>query len=344
MPEITLTMDGKRHQGWESISITRSIERVASAFDLGLSHRWGKGAPPAIRAGMPCTVHIDNELLISGHCDGVSPSYDDTTHSIAVQGRSATADLVDCSLSGQEFKNLTLTQIASKLCQPFGITVLALVDVGAPFKVARLANGQPIFDFLEQLARIRAVRLVTDPKGRLVITTAGTAYADTALVFGDNIRAASGSNDTAQRFSQYTVTAQQDGLNLNAEGQANVSGGAADTRMGRYRPITIETDTPADIGACTQRAEWERNTRFGRGQGVVYTVSGWQQTPGGRTWQPNELVQVVDPWQGINGERLITEVRSISDLQGEHSEITVLPRAAFVLIPLPEPEEEDLFT
>lgn len=340
-PDIVLTLNSTRHLGWQSISLARSIERVAANFELKLSHKWADAEPPTIISGQPCTLHLGNELLLTGYSDTVAPAYDSQSHSLAVQGRSRPGDLVDCSLVGREFKNLSLLQIAQKLCAPFGITVSAVADVGAPFTVVRLATGQPIFDFLEQLARIRAVRLVSNAEGHLIITTAGTGYADTALTFGKNIKRAAGSFDVSQVFGDYFVTAQQDGVTLGATEQADANGTASDAHVTRYRPTAIELDGPGDIAACNRRAQWERNTRSGRSGTVTYTVAGWQQTEGGRTWVPNELVQVSDPWNRINGERLITETRLIKDMQGERTEITVMRPEAFKLIPLPEPKADD---
>lgn len=339
MSDIALNIGGLRHQGWESIRLTRSIENVASGFDLTLSDRWRGVDRPTIVSGQACTVSLDNELLITGYSGAVLPNYAANSHGLQVQGRSKTGDLVDCSLIGREFKNLTLTMIATRLCAPFGISVMALVDTGAPFKVARLATGQPIFEFLEQLARIRAVRLMTTPEGHLYIVNAGTRFADVALEYGENIKDASGRSDLNQSFSEYTVVAQQDGLSLNPAAQADVNGTATDSRVKRYRPIAIETDGPADIAATRGRAQWEMNTRFGRGNEMTYTVAGWRQTPNGRTWQPNEQVRIVDPVARINKTWLITQTVLIKDDQGSRTEITVKPRAAFDLIPLPDPNE-----
>lgn len=343
MADMILTIGEQRHLGWQRVAVSRSMERGADFFELTLTDRWGGGSGIAsargITSGEPCTVHLDNELLITGYTDAVEPSYDHESHEIIVQGRSRAADLVDCSRVGQEFKNQTLTQIASKLCAPFGITVKAATNVGKPFKVLRLATGQSLFEFLEYAARIRAVRLVANAAGELVITNAGTTYADTALVFGENIKAARGRFDLSQAYSEYSVVAQQDGVSLSASAQAEVKGTAKGAGVKRYRPIAIESDIPADLAGCTARAAWEASTRYGRAQSAVLTVAGWQQKTGGRVWQPNERVQVTDPWLGITGERLISEVRLTKDQSGTLAELTVMPLQAFALTALPEPDD-----
>ena len=52
-------------------------------------------------------------------------SIDSGSFSLSVSGRDKTADLIDCSATGNsEFNNKTLTAIAQELCAPFGIAVL----------------------------------------------------------------------------------------------------------------------------------------------------------------------------------------------------------------------------
>ena len=343
MPELILTVGDQLHQGWKSVSVFRSLEHAAHAFDITLTDRWGEGEARAIKAGEACSLKYDNELLITGYIDAVEPSHDANSHSIRVRGRSKPGDLVDCSIPQREFKGQDLLQIAKALSKAFGINVSSNTDIGAKFTSVRLAAGQPIWEFLEQLARIRAVRLVSDINGDLLITTAGSGRADIALELGVNIKSAQAEIDHSQLFSAYLVKAQQGGLLLSAEGAAFPQGSANDTRVTRYRPLTIESETTTDKAGCQTRAEWARNTHFGRARSTVITVSGWLQTDGGRTWMPNELVHIDDPLLGIKGDRLIRSVNLLLNENGTRTELAVVPKEAFELTPLPDPEDADVW-
>lgn len=344
MAEIILLTDGKPHYGWKDITIDRSIENGAWAFDLSMTERWGGGHVRPIRAGQSCQVKLDNELLITGYIDSANAEHDKSSHGIRVAGRSKTADLIDCSLPGREFKNQTLVQIATTLCKPFGITVVDFARASGKFSLVRLATGQPVYEFLEYLARIRAVRLIPDVGGNLVITRAGAESLPTVLALGDNIESASALVDYGQVFSDYTVVAQQDDvLTLNPATNAHPKGAATDSRISRYRPVTVESDSPMDSADCKTRAEWMRNTHFGRGRSGTITVPGWQQTPGGKSWTPNSRVQVDDSAIGLVGERLIVRARMRLDESGSRTEITVMPKAAFELHELPEPDDAEVY-
>ncbi len=47
----------------------------------------------AIREGSACTVHIGNDLVLTGYVDDFTPSYDAKEVSWVVSGRSKTSDL-----------------------------------------------------------------------------------------------------------------------------------------------------------------------------------------------------------------------------------------------------------
>lgn len=343
--ELILIIDGKPHRGWTSASVSRSIERGPHEFDATLTNRWDVDAtaPRSVQAGMTVEAAINDDLVLTGYIDDVDPEYDDKSHTIVARGRSKLADLVDCSTTGTAAKGRSLAQLATQLAKPFGIAVevdaLAAADANKPFSQTsdlRLDNGETIWEFLEELARMRAVLLTSTAAGNLRIVRAGTAgRADTALELGVNIKAASGSFSHRELFSDYIVTGQQ---------QATAFIGAKDTTQprgvakgsGRYRPKVFMADTPADIANAKQRAEWQRNVHQGRSQGVVYTVSGWRQTPGGRLWMPNEIVHIKDEWMGLDADRLVVESRILLDEGGSRSEIRVMPKEAFLLDALPE--------
>lgn len=346
MSDVQLVIAGKAYGGWTSIRIMRSLEAVADTFDLSLTDRWSdQKLPMPIPAGAACEVAIDGERVITGYIDEVSPEYDGSHHAINVRGRSKAGDLVDCSIAGADGKGLqwrgkTLLAIASELCGRFGISVSALTDVGGGFKSVALEPGETIWEFIEHLARIRAVRFVSTTDGNMAIVRAGQSRVKTALTLGENIRLASGQFSTIERFSDYIVQAQQTGDDDTwGEQSAHVHATAKDNGVGRYRPTVIVSDTPGGLADCKQRAEWQRNTAWGRGQGVVYTVTDWAHSDG--LWAPNTLVDVDDRWLGIKAARLIMSAQYILNDQGLRTELRVLPKEAADLVPLPEDKNKD---
>lgn len=343
--ELILLVDGTPHRGWKGLTVSRSIERGPNDFEVSMTDRWDAkttATPKTIRAGMPVQVYINDDLICNGYIDDVDPQYGETEHSLGVRGRSKIGDLVDCSTEGTQFPRMSLFGIANQLCAPFGIKVSA--SAGANTAAKQVFNkpqsldlGQPIWEFLEDLARVRALLLTSTPEGNLLLTRAGAGTADMTLELGKNIKSGSANFSSRELFSDYIVTAQQPKTPLIGPEDTSQPKGSA-KGAGRYRPYVISADSGGDIADCRTRAEWQRNVHFGRSQSVVYTITGWRQTDAGRLWIPNELVPVKDAWSGIDKELLIVETRLRLSEEGRTTEIRVMPREAFDLLPLPEPE------
>lgn len=340
MDDVRLVIGSEAHAGWTEIRVMRSIEAVADTFELTLTERWADGEEPRpIRAGVACELWIDDERVVTGYVDDVAPSYDAQKHTVTASGRSKAGDLVDCSLSGTlQWKGRTLLAIARDLAKRFGIEVRSEVSEGEVFQVEALEPGEPVWDFLEQLARRRAVRIVSLSDGNLLITRAGTGRIATPLTLGENVLRASGEFSLRERFSDYIVQGQQSGRDGNSgAAAAHVKALAKDNGVTRYRPTVVLADGPSTTADAKRRAEWQRNTAWGRGQGLIYTVNGWRHAGG--LWAPNRLVRVDDPWLGIAGDRLIMSVQFSLDEQGGRTELRVMPREAADLVKLPDPKK-----
>lgn len=337
-------VDGKVHSYWTQATIARSIERGAYSFELTLTDSFesnNKTSPRVIKPEQAVEIFINDEKIISGYIDDVNPSYNATTHTLQVTGRSKVGDLIDSSTDGKQFKiGQSLLQIANVCCLGFGINVI--VDDSAkdaakePFKTNHMLDiGQPIWEFLEELARIRAVLLVSDSDGNLVITRAGSVMSEVALELGVNIKAASGTFSNRGVFSQYTVCAQQPNapMLLNDSAANTQPKGTVKNTSGRYRPYVTSSDNPTDSAGCITRAQWQKNVSESRAKSIVYTVQGWRQTEDGKLWQPNSLVAIKDHWMGWNDQYLIPETRILLDEKGSTTELLVMPKNAFDLVP-----------
>jgi prophage tail gpP-like protein len=340
--ELILNVDGKLYTGWKRVAVSRSLETGPHQFEV-------EAAPDldadrgifAIEDGMAVEIYVDDDLVTTGYIDDVDVAYDKRSSSVTVRGRSKLGDLADCSTTGQQVKQgQTLLSIAKKLCQPFDISVS--VDSSASsaanqsFKATDLAldAGQPIWEFLEELARVRGVMLVSTNTGGLLITRAGAAKAAVALELGSNILAAKGSRSHRSLFSEISVTGQQPAFLSSDTGATSQQFASEAGDATRYRPFVLFSDIPSDAANCQAQARHRRRIGYGRSRQIIYTVQGWRQTEGGDLWQPNQLVQINDSRnQLINATRLITETRLMMDIRaGRTTEITVMPPEAFDLL------------
>jgi len=333
---VILQVGSQRHQGWQEVRIRLSLEQIADEFELTLTERWSEsGQVRPVTPGEACTVHVGDELVVTGWLDEVLPDYDATRHTIAARGRSKAADLVDCSGADRRFDGRTLLQIAQALANPYGIEVIDNVGATKPFRAFALEDGQPIAEAIERAAQIRGARIVSDAQGRLVIVHAVQREIRTPLELGGNIRRGSGVFSDRDRFNQYVVEGQTGGTdNWYGEQASGPRGSAMDPRVRSPRQTLIVCDTPADGADCKARAELESRMRWAKGRGVTYTVGTWRHEQG--VWRPGDLVHVRDAYLGLDERLLISDVQLVESEQGRTAELRVAPPAAFEPLPIPE--------
>jgi len=309
---VELRVNGNYFGGWQSRKIDLGIEQLAGTFELTVTDRWNTNQGQQamqIKPGQACELLVHGAVVITGYVDDTGPSYDKQAHSISVTGRDRTADLVDCSAiykSGQ-WSNKKLEQIAADLCAPFGIRVITNTDTGEAFGSFSIQEGESVFETLERAARMRAVLLMSDGLGNLLITRAGTVRAPAGLTEGENILTAEATFSWKDRFSDYIVKGQAQGDDENyGETVAQLSGGVQDSSITRYRPLIIIAEDQGSNATLKQRAEWERNVRAGRGARATVTVQGWDV--GGNLWMPNAITHLYSPLLYADMDMLIASV------------------------------------
>lgn len=345
MDDLELLVNGMAYAGWTSLGVTRAMDAASGAFTVTLTERWegreGMAAqvePWPILPGDQCEVRLAGVPLIVGYVDMFRPAYSATAHTINIQGRDKTSDLIDCSAvhAPDEWRNLDLLQFARAVAAPFGVPVSAEAEVGERFALIKLQQGETAFEAIERYARQRRLLLMPDGAGGLLLTRAGTRRAEVALVQGENILDASGTIDHSQRFSAYTVKAQA-GFSVDSDGEAeaHIEGAVTDSGISRYRPLLIVAESGGTGASVRERAAWEANSRLGKSAAASITVQGWRQYPGGPIWSPNMLVAVRSAWLRLDGEMIIRQATFERGEQGTTTRLDLVSPQAFA----PEPPD-----
>lgn len=350
--DLKLVVNGDEYRGWKSVAVARGIEQGPWSFELTVAPELDDNLYAGIEMGSPAEVYVDDEKIFTGYIDETPVNYTSRDYTINVVGRSKIGDLVDCSSTSKKYPaGLSLQAIAETECKPYGISVT--IDQTAQ-DAARQAftvthgrdSGQSPWDFLEKLARIRAVLLISNADGGLTITRTGTSMADVQLVLGKNIKACQGQRSSRSLFSRYEVISQQP--NLQSDDMAIGSQNGAYIVVGdsrRYRPCLTESAGPADRAGCLEQAKWQSNVNRGRSCPIVYTVQGWRQTLGGRLWMPNELIDVTDKRLKLDAKQfLITEPRlMLTKDGGRETQLTLMLPETFDMIASAEGEGQGNF-
>ena len=207
-PTIELYLADKIFAGWKSLSVYRSLESMSGQFELGVAIR-PEDDVSQIKPGSTVQLKMNGQTVITGYLDELKQSITGDSKIIVVSGRDKTADLVDCSVihSSYHFKNQTLQQIATTLCQPFGIKVIwQAIEAGANEKIAvwQVEPGETVFDTLSKAARHKGVLVTSDVDGNLVITDPSKKVVGN-FTLGENILELELNDSWTQRYSLYRV-------------------------------------------------------------------------------------------------------------------------------------------
>ena len=336
-----LLVGWRQWQNWKELRISRSIEAAASDFVFSCTLHPKMEMPDfKIFPGEPCRVSIGEDLLLTGHVDDVSQSYDAHHRTVSISGRSLTADLIDCSareVPGCYF-GLKLEQIGEMLAEPYRVPVRAEVDTGPHIPVFKVHPGESVHAAIERHARAQGVIVTDDEKGALVLTRAGAHRSPTKLALGRNVLSADAHFSHRDRYSLYVVKGQQGQRMFAHEGMAEVDelahpeGASADIGVGRFRRLMVVGDSAGGSQDQLRRAQWEAATRAGRALSVRYRVQGWRGAKD-ELWRPNTLVKVEDAWLGIERDLLIVSCTYTLSDNGTLTELQLAPKEAYELQP-----------
>jgi len=356
--DITLFVGGQSISGWQSVRITRGIERCPNDFDISFTELFpGDGSTVVVKPGDFCKVFIGSDLVITGYVDRLNPSIDPQSHTVRITGRGKCQDLVDCAAEwpGGQISGSSILQIAQKLAEPYGkddkgvpisedslITVTAVDStVGPPIPQFNLIYGETAYEIIERVCRYRGLLAYELPDGNLFLGRVSDMTAASGFTQGDNIQAANIEYAMDQRFSMYQARL----LSMELWGDIPGPGGSykdtqydfPDPSVLRRRLKILIAET-ADVGMeiCKLRARWEASRRAGRSSTLSLVVDSWRDK-GGTLWTPNTLVPLDVATCKIPQGTMWTigAVTYRRDENGTTAELTIMPPGAF----LPEPPQ-----
>ena len=332
---MELEVNGVQYNNFKAASCEIRLDALSNAFSFEAIV--AEGDPLPFKGGESCRVIINNKPVLTGSIEIVDVSYDAGDHTITVQGRDKTGDLLDSNISTIPDLRapITLKQIIEKVIANIGVDIKVIEEVETePFEeaqdVAAPEPGDNAFNFIEKYSRKRQVLLTSDGDGNIVITSGSSEQVAGSIqhIIGaadNNVIASSFSFDTTGRFNIYKFVSQQNPFTLNSAGETglasvvNQSGGVSDPDVRIGRQLVLVSETPYSNSQSEARAKWEANIRKARGLVYSVTVPGYtidssdKDTP---LWQINRLYQIVDDYLGKSEPMLANSVTFTLDTDG----------------------------
>ncbi len=352
MSSLTLEVNGTQYAGFTGASVEIRLDALSNTFSFEALSDQAQQLP--FKGGESCRVFVDEEQVLAGFIELVNVQGDGSSHSIQVQGRDRTADLLDSSIGpplGALRAPITLKALCQRVIKNLktDIEVVDLVNP-APFSptedIADPEPGDNAFEFLERYARKRQVLLSSNADGDMLITASSGEETTGSLVnrIGDpeglnNVLTYSVSYDSTGRYNLYRAISQlnPDALSLAGDTDALTIASQGDLqqaideeiREGRQRILISEAMTSS--ANSTDRATWEANIRKARGRVYSCTVSGYQDQAGD-LWRVNTLPTVLDDDAAIEARMLVNSVSfQLSAGRGSATTLTFVERNAYTL-------------
>jgi prophage tail gpP-like protein len=262
MTEVALKIDGKDYLDFLSVSIRYSMESFARDFSVDFTDRFyndllTQGDLP-FAEGSHCQISVDGEVVVDGFIDDIPISYDSTSHSIQVSGRSWHGMLVDCSAVHKtgHWKAGTLLKMCNDVAAPFGATVkydpellLQQATLEEPFRKWAIDDEETAHDFIARACKMRGLFPIADVGKTVVLSRASIIPSGGTLVRARNgipgkILRGRRNGRYRERYSQYIVKSQSAGFD-DWYGEDAASKGvfiAEDSDIDDYRPLIIVSD------------------------------------------------------------------------------------------------------
>lgn len=340
---LTLQAGGQTLTGWQRVLVKRGMNSVPASFDIQVTERYPHSADIDLKPGQPCTVKIGGDLVLTGYVDRYSTSVSGSQHTVRIEGRSKSADLVDCSAffgdhdhPSFQVDGGTSLSIIQALGKVYGVDIDSIAGPGLSLQQFNINIGETAWEIIDRLTRYSRLVIYDLPDGSMELAQAGTEKMASGFAIGQNDEAGSVSYSMDQRYSDYegaflSVTT------YGAAGALNdpfVGPIVHDEGVPRFRKLFVVSEQFQDgVSIAAERADWEMKRRVGQSQQFNVTCDSWRDSAG-KLWAPNHLAPIKAPQLKLaNATWAIIQVAYVRDENGQHADLTLMPPAAL----MPEP-------
>jgi prophage tail gpP-like protein len=346
---LTLTIGNQSVTGWQRVSVTRPLAAIPASFSIEVTERYPNSAEiVGLEPGAPCTVKIGADLVLTGYVDRYTSSIAASQHTIRVEGRSKSEDLVDCSAlventsagspstPGLQVVNGSTLDIVRKLAAPYGVTVQSTAGDGPHLPQFNINLGETVWEIIDRITRYSQMIVYDLPDGSIMLAEVGKESMSSGFTVGVNVEAADVMFSMDQRYSEYeghliSMMALGTDAGVNMPGVGVI---VHDDEVRRFRHLYIISEQFIEGRPIAgDRAAWEKNRRWGQSFNFNVTCDAWRDASG-KLWEPNKLAPIDAPQLKLDRrDWLIGTVTYTRDESGQHARLGLWPPEAFSIEP-----------
>ena len=221
---MTIRIGARELVEYTQAEVGRDLADIAGQFRISYFPRHDMAAfgdstqPPASKTALaevlhisehdPVEIRVHGRVVLRGWVDDIQLQMGGDQFQAVISGRDVTGDLVDSTanpLGPGEYRQVTLSNLVHTLCTPFGITVSADADIGAPFTLVAIEPAETAMAAIERHSRQRGILVTSDGVGGVVLTKSGRTRAPEALTNPGNVHAMEARLSSRGRFSDVFV-------------------------------------------------------------------------------------------------------------------------------------------
>lgn len=322
--QIAITVGGSRFRFWNSVTVTRSLDSIASITLAAPFEPQRKTFRNLFKplSFTPIKITVGGKKLFNGTLLNVTPQTSADARLLNVTAYSRPGSMFDCTMPASalpvEYNGIALDEIARRMAQPFGIPVVfeGTTKPGAAFDQVSCSVEQTPGNFLSGLARQRDLVVGSNPDGALVFRQEPTGTPVATLEEGDESIISVTPRFNPQQFYSH-VTGIEPSIVGIAGGQYTVTNKLVKTL--RPHNFTIPDSKEGETVPAT-KAKAARMY----GDAIVYTVSlPGIRNPKGDLWAPGQRVTLLAPGAMIYSKYTFT-IRSVAITRTANESSTTL--------------------
>jgi len=347
---LSLVVGNQSLTGWQRVSVARPLAAIPASFQIETTERYPNAPTIDLEAGQECTVMIGNDLVLTGYVDRYASSISAGNHTVRIEGRSRSCDLVDCSAlvqntaagspstQGMQVLNGDAVSIARTLAAPYNVQINTNAE--GPFQAIPQLNinlGETVWQIIDRITRYSELLAYDMPDGSVMLARVGDGSMASGFTLGANLEQADIMFSMDQRYSEYEghllsnmALGTDAGVNTPTIGQI-----VRDDEVPRFRKLYIVSEQTINVQPIAGlRAVWEKNRRWGQSFAFSVTCDSWRDASGA-LWAPNMLAPVNAPQLKVDPSKswIIGNVTYTRDESGQHAHVGLWPKEAFTVEP-----------
>lgn len=311
--KVTILIDGKEFEFWESVSFTRSLDAIDGITFQAPFNPDDQAFRETFRpfSFKDVELKIGGGRFFKGTLVNVTPIFEPERRYITVSCYSKPGVLQDCTLPQgsypkNEIEKQKLTQITATCLEPFGLGYSFLDDPGPIFEPrVAIPEGATVHEFLMSLAKQRGFVMSSTTEGDLLFWK-GKGEGSSVANFKEGqppLDSVSASFYPQSYYSEITA------ISPTTTGKVGEPTPAKNKHYKGFRPFVFVAPDAKGVES-KQPAEAALGRMFGNAVSYSVEVSTWRDKSG-KLWEPNTIIDMIYPSAMIYNETQLL-IRSVT--------------------------------